>query len=93
MTPRLWILSGGVAMSALALVGSVTPLLEARTLERLLLPLGAFGGGLHSFVGGLAGAGAFLVDVRPGLSTWLAAADEVPQELGEFGVLVHGARR
>ena len=158
MTIFLWILAGGVAMSALALVGSVTLLLEEDTLQRLLLPLVAFaagsllggaffhmvpgaleetgssatvfawmlagfavflvleqflhwhhchrdvaecrepltylvliGDGLHNFMGGLAVASAFLVDLRLGLSTWLAAAaHEIPQELGDFGVLVHG---
>ena len=36
-------------------------------------------------------AGAFLVDVRLGITAWLAAAaHEVPQELGDFGVLIHG---
>lgn len=48
------------------------------------------GDGLHNFLGGLAVAGAFLLDVRVGITTWLAAAaHEVPQELGDFGVLVH----
>lgn len=47
--------------------------------------------GLHNFVGGLAVAGAFLVDVRLGVVTWLAAAaHEIPQELGDFGILIHG---
>jgi zinc and cadmium transporter len=46
--------------------------------------------GLHNFIGGLAVAGAFIVDIRVGIITWLvAAAHEVPQELGDFGVLVH----
>ena len=32
-----------------------------------------------------------LIDIRLGIVTWLAAAaHEVPQELGDFGVLVHG---
>jgi len=49
------------------------------------------GDGLHNFVGGLAVASAFIVDVKLGLATWLAAAaHEVPQELGDFGVLIHG---
>ncbi|HSC94415.1 MAG TPA: ZIP family metal transporter [Burkholderiales bacterium] len=49
------------------------------------------GDGLHNFLGGLAVAGAFLIDIRLGIVTWLAAAaHEVPQELGDFGVLVHG---
>jgi zinc and cadmium transporter len=157
MTPFLWILLGGVAMSAIALVGSVTLLLPGSTLEKVLLPLVAFAGGslvggalfhmipaslnempvvtsmswvalgfliffgleqflhwhhchrasarckrpltyliligdgLHNFLGGLAIAGVFLVDIRLGIAAWIAAAaHEVPQELGDFAVLVHG---
>ncbi len=49
------------------------------------------GDGLHNFLGGLAVAGTFLIDIRLGIVTWLAAAaHEIPQELGDFGVLVHG---
>jgi zinc and cadmium transporter len=153
-----WILAGGILMSAIALVGSATLLLDPQTLERLLKPLVAFaagsllggaffhmlpaatdgglsvaeaslwmmlgfalflaleqflhwhhchrasaeckkpltylillGDGLHNFLGGLGVAGVFLLDVRLGVGAWLAAAaHEVPQELGDFGVLVHG---
>jgi zinc and cadmium transporter len=153
-----WIVGGGVLMSAVALVGSVTLVLDERTLARIILPLVAFaagsllggalfhmipasiaagsgavdpyvwvaagflvffgleqflhwhhchrasseckkpltyliliGDGLHNFLGGLAIAGSFLIDVRIGISAWLAAvAHEVPQELGDFGVLLHG---
>lgn len=145
-------------MSAIALVGSVTLILQASTLQRILLPLVAFsagsliggaffhmipaglaayglsnsffiwilagfsvffaleqflhwhhchrakatckkpltyliliGDGLHNFIGGLAIAGTFLVDIRLGIMAWLAAAaHEIPQELGDFGVLIHG---
>jgi zinc and cadmium transporter len=159
MDPVLaWIVAGGVAMSAIAMVGSVTLVLSERTLQRILLPLVAFaagsllggaffhmlpvgleagmgdtavyglvlagfavffgleqflhwhhchradtgckkpltylvliGDGLHNFLGGLAVAGTFLIDIRLGIVTWLAAAaHEVPQELGDFGVLLHG---
>jgi zinc and cadmium transporter len=49
------------------------------------------GDGLHNFLGGLAIAGTFLIDIRLGIISWLAAAaHEVPQELGDFGVLIHG---
>ncbi|MGE0823724.1 MAG: ZIP family metal transporter [Candidatus Binatia bacterium] len=49
------------------------------------------GDGLHNFLGGLAVGAAFLLDLRLGITTWLAAAaHEAPQELGDFGVLVHG---
>lgn len=46
--------------------------------------------GLHNLIGGLAVGGAFVIDIRLGIVTWLvAAAHEVPQELGDFGLLVH----
>ncbi|MCX2782377.1 ZIP family metal transporter [Microbulbifer thermotolerans] len=49
------------------------------------------GDGIHNFIGGLAIASAFLIDPRAGISAWIAAvAHEIPQELGDFGVLVHG---
>jgi zinc and cadmium transporter len=49
------------------------------------------GDSLHNFVDGLAVAGAFLVDVRLGITTWFAAAaHEVPQEVGDLAVLMHG---
>ena len=49
------------------------------------------GDALHNFLGGLAIAGTFLIDIRLGVTSWLAAAaHEIPQELGDFGVLVHG---
>jgi zinc and cadmium transporter len=158
VTSLLWIVAGGVLMSAVALVGAVTLLLGESRLERLLRPLVAFaagsllggallhmiptaagrdpggvaaylwalagfalflaieqflhwhhchrsvaeckepltylilvGDGLHNLLGGLAVGAAFVTDVGVGVTTWLAAAaHEVPQELGDFGVLVHG---
>ena len=49
------------------------------------------GDGIHNFIGGLAIASTFLIDPRAGISAWIAAAaHEIPQELGDFGVLVHG---
>ena len=158
MNALAWIVTGGVLMSAIAMVGSVTLIMKPATLDRLLLPLVAFaagsliggaffhmipaavvdngdilnvgiavvagftvfflleqllhwhhchransdckqpltyliliGDGLHNFLGGLAIAGTFLIDIRLGITSWLAAAaHEIPQELGDFGVLVHG---
>jgi len=158
MTTLAWIVLGGLLMTAIAMVGSLTLLFDRSTLDRLLLPLVAFaagsliggaffhmipaglaaigdavavgvavvagfatfflleqflhwhhcrraradcrqpltyliliGDGLHNFLGGLAIAGTFLIDPRLGITSWLAAAaHEVPQELGDFGVLVHG---
>ncbi|ADU00954.1 ZIP family metal transporter [Mycolicibacterium gilvum] len=46
--------------------------------------------GLHNLIGGLAVGSAFVVDIKLGIVTWLvAAAHEIPQELGDFGILVH----
>ena len=157
MTDLAWILVGGVLMSAIALVGSLTLLLRPRTLDRIVMPLVAFaagsllggaffhmlpaalsaraaervflwtmagftlffvleqflhwhhchraeagcrkpltylvllGDGLHNLLGGIGVAGVFLMDFRLGITAWLAAAaHEVPQELGDFGVLIHG---
>jgi zinc and cadmium transporter len=60
---------------------------EHRPLTYLIL----IADGLHNFVGGLAVAGAFLIDTHAGIGAWIAAAaHEVPQELGDFGILVHG---
>ena len=52
------------------------------------------GDGLHDFVGGLGVGSVFLIDVRLGIAAWLAAAaHEIPQELGDFAVLIHGGWR
>ncbi|MCP5468784.1 MAG: ZIP family metal transporter [Deltaproteobacteria bacterium] len=49
------------------------------------------GDALHNFLGGFAIAGVFLLDIRLGIMTWLAAAaHEIPQEIGDFSVLVYG---
>jgi zinc and cadmium transporter len=49
------------------------------------------GDGLHNFIGGMAIGGIFLIDIRLGIASWLAAAlHEVPQELGDFAVLMEG---
>lgn len=49
------------------------------------------GDALHNFLGGLGIASTFLVDHRAGLVAWVGAvAHEIPQELGDFAILVHG---
>lgn len=158
MSSLAWILLGGLAMSAIALVGSVTLLLGEKHWRKWVKPLVAFaagalvggalfhmvpgalsagltpmqamaslavgftlffaleqflhlhhchhpsaeckqpltylillGDGLHNFLGGLAIGGMFLLDVRLGITAWLAAAaHEIPQELGDYAVLRHG---
>jgi zinc and cadmium transporter len=46
---------------------------------------------VHNFIGGMAVGGSFMVDIRVGLTAWVAAAmHEIPQELGDYGILIHG---
>jgi zinc and cadmium transporter len=48
------------------------------------------GDSIHNFIDGLVIAGAFMVDISLGIATTLAiAAHEIPQEIGDFGVLIH----
>ena len=49
-----------------------------------------FGDAVHNFIDGLILAAAFLTDVKLGLVTTLAIAlHEIPQEIGDFGVLLY----
>jgi zinc and cadmium transporter len=49
------------------------------------------GDAVHNFIGGLGIASTFLISPKAGMIAWAAAAaHEVPQELGDFGILVRG---
>jgi len=49
-----------------------------------------FGDAVHNFIDGLVLAGAFLTDIKLGWITALAVAfHEIPQEIGDFGVLLY----
>jgi len=49
-----------------------------------------FGDTVHNFIDGLAIAGTFLIDIKLGIITSLAIAlHEIPQEIGDFGVLLY----
>lgn len=65
--------------------------------EEVLHPVAAtnlVGDALHNFVDGGIVAGAFLVDPWLGLATALAVAlHEIPQELGDFAILIHAGLR
>ncbi len=59
---------------------------EVKTYAYLIL----WGDFLHNFIDGIIIALTFLVDVRLGLVTTLAVIlHEIPQEIGDFGVLLH----
>jgi len=45
--------------------------------------------GIHNFIGGIGIGAAIIIDVKIGLTAWMAAVlHELPQEMGDFGVLV-----
>jgi len=50
-----------------------------------------FGDGLHNFIDGLIIAASYIVSIPVGLATTTAVImHEIPQEVGDFGILVHG---
>lgn len=49
------------------------------------------GDGIHNFIDGLIIAGSFLVSIPIGIASSIAILfHEIPQEIGDFGVLIHG---
>lgn len=49
------------------------------------------GDSVHNFIDGLVIAGAYQLDLRLGLATTIAVIlHEIPQEIGDFGVLIYG---
>jgi len=49
-----------------------------------------FGDGIHNFIDGLIIAASFVIDIKLGIITTFAVAlHEIPQEIGDFGVLLH----
>ncbi|MCX5716260.1 MAG: ZIP family metal transporter [Candidatus Omnitrophica bacterium] len=53
--------------------------------------LNLIGDGVHNFIDGTIIAAAFIADVKLGMTTSIIAlAHEIPQEIGDFGILVYG---
>jgi len=53
--------------------------------------LNLIGDGIHNFTDGLIIAASFVTDIRLGIVTTLAVIfHEIPQEIGDFGILVYG---
>jgi len=63
---------------------------DGATADQPVVYLILVGDAAHNLLGGLGIASTFLLDARAGIIAWFAAAaHEIPQELGDFGVLVH----
>jgi zinc and cadmium transporter len=59
-------------------------------IRKAIVPLIVVGDGVHNFIDGVAIAASFLVSVPLGIATTFAvAAHEVPQEIADFGILLH----
>jgi zinc and cadmium transporter len=53
--------------------------------------LNLFGDGIHNFIDGMIIAASFLVSIPLGTATTIAViSHEIPQEIGDFGILVYG---
>ena len=49
------------------------------------------GDAFHNFIDGVLIAGSYIIDIKLGMATTLAVIlHEIPQEVGDFGVLIHG---
>lgn len=52
------------------------------------------GDSIHNFIDGLVIAGAFMVDIKVGIATTIAVAlHEIPQEIGDYGVLIYSGMK
>lgn len=50
-----------------------------------------FGDGVHNFIDGIVVAGSYIASLPVGIATTLAVTfHEIPQEIGDYGVLLHG---
>ncbi len=55
------------------------------------ISMNIMGDALHNFIDGIIIAASYLVSIPLGISTTIAIAlHEIPQEIGDFGVLIHG---
>lgn len=58
--------------------------------KKTVIPLIIIGDIIHNFIDGVAMAGTFLISIPLGIVTSLAvAAHEIPQEIGDFGLMLH----
>lgn len=67
----------------------------AKEEKKSIIPLVIIGDSVHNFTDGMAIAATFLISIPLGIVTSLAvAAHEIPQEIGDFGLMLHkGMRR
>lgn len=63
---------------------------EDNSTSKTTIPLIIFGDTMHNFIDGVVIAATFMIDMQLGIVTTLAvAAHEIPQEIGDFGLMLH----
>lgn len=63
---------------------------EHTSKDRAVVSLVVIGDSIHNFIDGVAIAGTFLISIPLGIVTTIAvAAHEIPQEIGDFGVMIN----
>lgn len=63
---------------------------HTQTRDKAVVSLVTLGDSLHNFIDGVAIAATFMVSIPLGVVTTIAvAAHEIPQEIGDFGILLH----
>ncbi len=64
---------------------------EGKSPVRAFAYTSLFGDGVHNFIDGLIIAASFVINIRLGiLTTFAIALHEIPQEIGDFAVLIYG---
>ena len=89
---------GGLEMMAISVVPGILIFLlldlalrKSNGSLKSQVPLLLLGDGFHNLVGGLSIGAAFIIDPAVGLAAYLAAVlHEIPQEIGDFGILMEG---
>jgi len=96
MTAAVFAFASVVAVSLVSLVGVVTIALDEARVRRLAtlfisFAVGALlGDAVHNFIDGVVIGASYLVSPTLGVSTTMAVLlHEIPQEFGDFGILIH----
>ena len=63
---------------------------EDSSASKTTVPLIIFGDTMHNFIDGVVIAATFMIDIQLGIiTTFAVAAHEIPQEIGDFGLMLH----
>jgi len=92
LSDPLYVILAVAVVSLLSLIGVFAISLKETTLDRILFVyLNVIGDGVHNLIDGMIIAASFFINITVGLATTVAVIfHELPQEIGDFGVLVYG---